>query len=169
MPDTSQKRAFQLAALCAVFVTMLLVLSFTAVVAAQDGQPQPTSEFSFDLQPTFPAAGVAEPTLDPQMLPSLTGVGGRPLNANVSVRSGPGLDYKRISFVKQGSWIDIVGWNGWAAGRVCSLQFENDLDMWVQVPLGAGYGWVARCVLEIRGILTDLPIVSASGDRALQR
>jgi hypothetical protein len=170
MPDHAQKRAFQTAALSAAFgIMLLLVLAWTATVAAQDVNPtpKPTSEFSFNIEPTFQAQ--ADATLDPQMLPSLTGVGARPLSSNVAIRSGPGLEFRRISFLKQDSWVDIVGWNGWEEGRVCSAQFEEDLDMWVQVPVGSGYGWIARCVLDIRGILTDLPVISETGERILQR
>ena len=169
MPDHAQKHPRYTAIFCASLILLtLFALALTATVAAQDvtGTPQPTSEFSFNLEPTFQAV---IPTFDPQMLPSLTGVGATPLNANVSIRNGPGLEYKRISFLAVDNWIDIVGWNGWDEGRECSAQFERDLDMWVQVPVGSGYGWIARCVLDIRGVLTDLPIVSVSGERVLQR
>ena len=170
MPDHSQTRTVHAAALSAAFgLVLLLALALTATAAAQDATatPQPTSEFSFNIEPTFQAQ--ADATLDPQMLPSLTGVGARPLSSNVSIRSGPGLEFRRISFLKQDRWIDIVGWNGWEAGRECSPQFEDDLDMWVQVPVGSGYGWIARCVLDIRGIVTDLPLVTERGERILQR
>lgn len=169
MPEHAQKRLHYTATFVAFFAAIILfALALTATVAAQDvtETPQPTSEFSFSIEPTFQAV---VPTVDPQMLPSLTGVGARPLSQNVSIRSGPGREYKRISFLAVDNWIDIVGWNGWERGRECSAQFERDLDMWVQVTVGSGYGWIARCVLDVRGIVTDLPIVTASGERILQR
>jgi uncharacterized protein YgiM (DUF1202 family) len=148
------------------FMAMMLALMLTTTVAAQGTQPEPTSEFNLNLPPT--AAAPTE-TLNPQMLDSLTGVNGQAANADVNIRSGPGLSYRAIGGLRQGRWIDIVGWNGWEEGRVCSSAFEADLDMWVQVQFGERRGWIARCVLDIRGRLTDLPVVNASGERVLQR
>jgi uncharacterized protein YgiM (DUF1202 family) len=147
-------------------MSVLLVLSLTTTVAAQGTQPQPTSEFSLNLAPT--SAAPTE-TLNPQMLDSLTGVNGQAVNSDVHIRSGPGKGYRSIGSVRQGRWIDIVGWNGWEEGRICSSVFEADLDMWVQVQFGERRGWVARCVLDIRGRLTDLPVVTDAGERVLQR
>lgn len=167
MPNRPQ-RSTALPAILIAFALMaaLLMLSLTTTVAAQDTQPQPTSEFSLNLNPTF--ASPTE-TLNPQMLDTLTGVNGQAVNSAVRIRSGPGLDYASIGSLRQGRWIDITGWNGWEEGRECSAVFERDLDMWVQVQVGERTGWIARCVLDIRGALTDLPVVSESGARALQR
>lgn len=164
--------------LLALVLVVITVFAFAANVnvRAQDGDPtpqatvQPTSEFDFVIPPTFaPPTG----TLDPSQLPSLSGVGGQAANANVAIRSGAGLDYPRIGYLRHERWIDIVGWNGWEGaeeGRTCSPDFEGDLDMWVQVQFGDGRrGWIARCVLNIRGDVTKLPIVTASGERILQR
>lgn len=170
MSNPSRRPSFQPAALIAAFsVLVLLALALTATVTAQDvtETPQPTSEFDFNIQPTFQAGPTA--TFNPQLLPSLTGVNGRATNSAVAIRSGPGLENRRIGALKQGAWIDITGWNGWEEGRTCSPTFENDLDMWVEVKFGDRTGWIARCVLEIRGTVTDLPLVSASGERTLQR
>ncbi len=153
-----------IAALC--FMLMLLALMLTTTVAAQGTQPQPTSEFSLNLPPTI---GAATETLNPQMLDSLTGVNGQAVNSSVHIRSGPGTSYRSIGSLRQGRWIDIIGWNGWKEGRECSSVFEADLDMWVQVQFGERRGWIARCVLDIRGQLTDLPVVTTTGDRTLQR
>ena len=114
--------------------------------------------------------GLATPTPMETPIPiSLTGVGGRADRGPVAIRSGPGLEYPRIGRLGTGRLIDIVGWNGWERGRDCTPDFQNDLDMWVQVQVGETRGWVARCVLTITGRLTDLPIITASGDRILQR
>lgn len=144
---------------------LVLALTMTITVTAQDVTPQPTSEFDFNLQPT--SGPVA--TIDPQMLPSLTGVNGQAASADVIIRSGPGVRYRYVGALAQGGWIDIIGWNGWAEDRQCSAQFRRDLDMWVQVQIGERRGWIARCVLAIRGDVTNLPIVDAAGNRELQR
>ncbi len=153
----------------AVMLVLLLIMAMSSTVAAQgSATPEPTSEFNLILPPTI-GPQYAEPTLNPQMLPSLTGVNGQAANASVNIRSGPGLKYPPIGALKQDGWIDIIGWNGWEEGRLCSSEFKHDLDMWVQVQVGERKGWVARCVLDIRGSITDLPIVDASGERTLQR
>ena len=168
MPKRSAKLSLQSSVLIAAFcVVAMLALMLTTSVTAQDTATQePTSEFSLNLPPT-----IASPTetLDPGMIPSLTGVGGQAVTASVIIRSGPGLVYPQIGSLRQSNWINIVGWNGWTAGRICSPTFKNDLDMWVQVQSGEQRGWIARCVLQIRGQISNLPIVSASGVRTLQR
>ncbi len=149
------------------FVFLMLALVLANSVTAQDGgTPEPTSAFDLNLAPTF--AGPTQ-TINPQMLPSLTGVNGQAVSASVIIRSGPGTQYPPIGSLAQDGWIDIVGWNGWQAGRICSSVFKHDLDMWVQVQVGERRGWVARCVLDIRGNIANLPIVTASGERILQR
>ncbi len=170
MPDHSLQPAHKsstIVVLLAILLFALLIFVLTTSVTAQGDTPQPTSEFDFNIEPTF-AYGPTE-TLDPNMLPSLTGVGGHAVNASVIIRSGAGLSYRQISYLKRDSWIDIVGWNGWDEGRNCSTDFKSDLDMWVQVQFGERRGWIARCVLDIRGELTKLPIVTESGERILQQ
>ena len=170
MLNTSRKRNAQPAALAAMLLICgLLALALATAATAQDATatPQPTSEFDIDFGQFVQQEPTA--TFNPQLLPSLTGVNGRATNSAVAVRSGPGLENRRIGALKQGAWIDITAWNGWEAGRTCSPAFENDLDMWVEVRLNDRTGWIARCVLEIYGEVTDLPLVSASGERTLQR
>lgn len=167
MPKRTSKLSPQSSALIIVcFMLMMVALMLTTTVTAQDTQPQPTSEFSLNLPPTI---GAPTETLNPQMLDSLTGVNGQAVNAPVVIRSGPGKGYSPIGSLRQGRWIDILGWNGWEEGRICSATFEADLDMWVQVQFGERRGWIARCVLDIRGRLTDLPVVTETGARVLQR
>jgi hypothetical protein len=168
MPDRShQPNALPAVVIALALMLMLLLLAMmTTVVTAQDTPTQePTSEFDLNgLQiPTSNA------TFNPQDLPSLTGVNGHAVNASVAIRSGPGLGYPRISFLRKDGWIDIVGWNGWKEGRECSATFNDDLDMWVQVQVGERRGWIARCVLDIKGRISNLPIVSVTGERDLQR
>lgn len=160
--------AFVPAALALVLLA-LLVLMLASTVTAQNGDtPEPTSEFGLNLPSTFQAP-LPDETLNPQMLPSLTGVNGQALNGAVSIRSGPGTRYSRIGGLQAMGWIDIIGWNGWRVGRTCSPNFAADLDMWVQVRRGEQIGWIARCALDIRGRVTDLPVVTAAGQRSLQR
>lgn len=170
MAAGSRKRNTQPAALAAaLLICGLLALGLATAVTAQDATatPLPTSEFDVDFGQFVQSGPTA--TFNPQLLPSLTGVNGRATNSAVAVRSGPGLENRRIGALKQGAWIDITGWNGWEDGRICSPNFENDLDMWVEVRLNDRTGWIARCVLEIYGEVTDLPLVSANGERTLQR
>ncbi len=176
MPDRSHesthKSPIAAALLALLLVTLIVLVLATSVVTAQDDPlgftPQPTSEFDLNFAPTF-GAPQSVPTVDPQMLPSISGVGGQAVNASVIIRSGPGLSYRPISSLKKDGWIDIVGWNGWEDGRTCIGDFKSTLDMWVQVQFGERRGWIARCVLDIRGQLTKLPIVTASGERILQQ
>ena len=164
-PKLSPQSSVLIALLC--FFALLSGLALTTTVTAQDTAPQPTSEFDFNVQPTFPAP---VETINPQMLPSLSGDNGQAASAAVSIRSGPGLGYRRVGSLAQSGWIDIIGWNGWDEDRECSAQFQRDLDMWVQVQTGGEQrGWIARCVLDIRGDVTNLPLVDAAGDRDLQR
>jgi hypothetical protein len=153
----------------ALVLLLMLALMLAATVTAQEGdEPEPTSEFGLNIPSTFQAP-LPDETLNPQMLPSLTGVNGQAVNGAVSIRSGPGTSYPRIGGLQSFGWIDIIGWNGWRLGRTCSPTFTADLDMWVQVRRGEQIGWVARCALDIRGIVTDLPVVTAAGQRTLQR
>ena len=121
MPDHShQPYALPAVAIVIVAILLLLILStMTATVTAQDTPTQePTSEFSLNLPPTY--AGPTA-TTDPNNLISLSGVGGQAVSANVAIRSGPGLDYRRISYLRaRQRWIDIVGWNGWDTKRTCT-------------------------------------------------
>ena len=140
---------------CFVF---MLALMLTTSVAAQDSA-NAAADLRVRSQSAADRRGSERQTLNPQMLPSLTGVNGQAANASVNIRSGPGTHYPPIGSLAQDGWIDIVGWNGWEEGRICSSEFKHDLDMWVQVQVGERRGWVARCVLDIRGNITDLPIV----------
>jgi uncharacterized protein YraI len=153
-----------LLALVALIAPLLLV---APLATAQDATPIPTREpFSLQIDATPTVFGAAAPT---QLLISLTGVSGMAERAPVAIRSGPGLNYPRISRLAQGRSIDITGWNGWQDERICTPDFANDLDMWVEVQFGERRGWIARCVLTIRGNVTGLPIVRATGERVLQR
>lgn len=168
MPDRShQSKTLPaiLIALALMLMLLLLALMTTAVVAQDTPTQEPTSEFDLNLPPTPGNA----PTPNPQDLPSLTGVNGHAVNASVAIRSGPGIGYPRVSYLRKEGWIDIVGWNGWKDGRECSATFSNDLDMWVQVQSGEQRGWIARCILDIKGNISNLPIVSVTGERDLQR
>src|SRR5687768_11022981 len=120
MSNPSHQRNSKPAAFIAAFIVLILfALALTATVTAQDTTetPQPTSEFDFNIEATFQAGPTA--TFNPQLLPSLTGVNGRSTISAVAIRSGPGLENRRIGALKQGAWIDITGWNGWEEGRTC--------------------------------------------------
>ncbi len=94
----------------------------------------------------------------PQDLPSLSGVGGTPIQANVRIRSAPSIEARQIGILRFERFIDIVGTNGFDTERECN-NFEDDLDMWVQVMFGDRQrGWIARCTLYIYGDMSRLPI-----------
>jgi hypothetical protein len=130
-----------------VVITMCLQLG----ALAQDAQPT--------VVPTVQLQGPSAPGLrgTPTYLPSLSGVGGTAGDTGVSIRSGPGLDYRVIGVLRPGRSIDITGTNGFDAARTCSPNFEADLDMWVEVRFRETVGWMARCALDIRGDLSKLP------------
>jgi len=149
--------------LIASFVLLASLLVVAPMTIAQDVQPTATPLFG----DTF---GLPTPTFGDTPIPiSLTGVNGRADRGPVAIRSGPGLEFPRIGRISSGRSIDIIAWNAWQRGRECSVTFANDLDMWVQVQFGLQTGWVARCVLTITGRLTDLPMITATGERILQR
>lgn len=129
-------------------------------IAAAVQSPTAAQPFAYQQAP-----GTAEPTnfalvdVTPQDLPSLSGVGGTPLESNVRIRREPSLSARQIGIVRYGHFIDIVGTNGFDTDREC-LNFEDDLDMWVEVAFNHGdsRGWVARCTLAIFGDLSRLPV-----------
>lgn len=130
-------------------LALILAGLLVTAVMAQETTPEPappaTSEFDFNL----PVPQVVILTATPPA--SLSGVSGTAAYAAVSIRSGPGLEYRRIGALAQGRSIDIIGYNGYDLDRVCSQYFSADLDMWVEVQFGERRGWMARCALTITG------------------
>ena len=120
-----------------------VVLLISTVSVAQDAAPTPTSIFD-----TSRGATVT-PVVTSTAPASLTGVNGYAERAPVSIRSGPGLNFPRVGFLRQGQSVNIVGYNGYALSRPCTANFQGDLDMWVAVPYGGGTAWMARCALRI--------------------
>jgi hypothetical protein len=149
------KRALLLSSQSLIMMTSILLLvikmALTSSALAQNEQPT--------VVPTVQLQGPSAPGLlgTPTFLPSLSGVGGTAGDIGVSIRSGPGLDYRVIGVLRPGRSIDITGTNGFDAARTCSPNFEADLDMWVEVRFRETVGWMARCALEIRGDLSKLP------------
>jgi len=119
-------------------------------VLAQESTPDPfvpaatLDPFSFAVRPTVVYGTPTAP-------PALSGVAGYADRGPVSIRSGPGLEYPRIGGLAAGRSIDIIGYNGYDLDRVCSPNFQADLDMWVMVSYRGRVGWMARCALTIRG------------------
>lgn len=146
-----------------VFVLALLVfsLTFVAFAFAQEGtqEASPTPEVEsgtpaatatvrpdFELQP--------EATLDPSM------VFVTPLqdNAVVNIRRGPGLRNGVRGILRPSRYLEAIATNGFDPERTCSTTLSNDLDMWIQVRFNEGEAWVARCVVEVLGDVSNLPI-----------
>lgn len=176
------KRQTPLILLCVLFAMAMLTLLVPMTVAQDTPAPTNTDFFAAVQLTSTPAATPGQAYLgapqyplavlaDGTTIPSLTGVGGKAERAPVAVRSGPGLEYPRIARVPQNGWIHITGWSGWDLDRTCVGEFAATLDMWVEVQthLTEQRGWVARCVLTIVGDVYSLPIVSASGERDMQR
>ncbi|MDL1901005.1 hypothetical protein FBR02_09580 [Anaerolineae bacterium CFX9] len=127
-------------------ILVFALVQFSASAQQTPAGATPTSVFDFNIAPTTdfnPATATAPP--------ALSGVYGRAERAPVSIRSGPGLEYPRIGFLRLGASIDIIGYNGYDLNRPCSANFEADLDMWVYVDLNGLRGWMARCALTIGG------------------
>ncbi|MDZ4765346.1 MAG: SH3 domain-containing protein [Chloroflexota bacterium] len=89
---------------------------------------------------------------------ALSGVWGIAGGQPVAIRSGPSTTFARVGVLRAGRSIDITGTNGFSMARPCTIYFENDLDMWVEVRFGEQVGWMARCALTIRGDLSKLPV-----------
>jgi hypothetical protein len=126
----------------ALLLLMIALFGLQITLAQQTptpGMPTPTSPFDLNAVPTV---GVIQTATAP---PSLSGVNG------VAERGGPAITYTRIGGFRQGSLIDIVGYNGYNLSRPCSANFAADLDMWVAVQYRGTVGWVARCALTITG------------------
>jgi hypothetical protein len=145
------KRVLLLSPQSVVLITSILFLAMLLASGALAQNEQPTAVPTVQLQ--GPSALLGTPTF----LPSLSGVGGTAGEVGVSIRSGPGLEYRVIGLLRPGRSIDITGTNGFDAARTCSPNFEADLDMWVEVRFRETVGWMARCALTIRGDLSKLP------------
>lgn len=136
-----------------VFGAVFLTLSFTALVFAQETTPETTQEPlpspDFTLDP--------EATLDPSM------VFVTPLQSDtvVNVRRGPGIGNRVRGVLRPSRYLEAIGYNGFDLDRNCSENLQNDLDMWIQVRFNEGEAWVARCVVEVLGDLSNLPVVAA--------
>ncbi len=141
----------KLSLVLALIVSALIVWVASSAVA-QESTPPP-------IQISTPAPTDAPPSMvTPQDLPSLSGVGGTPLEQNVRIRLEPSLEARQIGILRFGKFIDIVGTNGFDTDRDCNGDFEDTLDMWVQVVFREQRGWIARCTLTIYGDLSRLPI-----------
>ena len=136
-----------------VLLGALLVLWVASAAFAQESTPEPPVVVNTPAPTVQPTVIVT-----PQDLPSLSGVGGTPLERNVRIRSAPSLDARQIGILRFGKFIDIVGTNGFDTERTCGADFEADLDMWVQVVFREQRGWVARCTLTIYGDMGPLPV-----------
>lgn len=139
-----------LAAALAVGLIAVVLPMAVLPALAQESTPDPFAPvatrdpFSFAAQPTIIYGTPTAP-------PALSGVAGYAERGAVSIRSGPGLEYPRIGGLAAGRSIDIIGYNGYDLNRVCSPNFQADLDMWVMVSYRGRTGWMARCALTIRG------------------
>jgi hypothetical protein len=140
------KRVFVL-----VLAFLLFSIGFAAITFAQDGTPTATAT-------PLPVPGFTvepESTLDP------SGVFVTPFEDNVvvNIRRGPGVRFTVRGVLREGRYLEAVGYNGFDLDRPCSENLQNDLDMWIQVRFNTGEAWVARCVVTVEGDLSLLPAV----------
>lgn len=83
----------------------------------------------------------------------------------INVRSGPGTEYTIRGVAKDGT-LDITGRNDFDPARPCRT-FQGDLDMWVRVDLFGIEGWMARCIAQIDGDLSIVPVVEPADPRLI--
>ncbi len=144
---------------------MALVFASAAIAQQPDAtqtpiapSPQPTLDFGISLPPTAApqAAPITAASVGALLPISLSGVGATPIERNVSIRQGPGLEYPRIGVLRSGKSIDVVGTNGYDQLRDCVGDFSKTLDMWLQVQVNERRGWIARCTVIVSGDTSHL-------------
>jgi hypothetical protein len=122
--------------------------------------PEPTIDFGISLPTAVPAQSQKPISVESvgALLPiSLSGVGATPIERNVAIRQGPGLEYPRVGALRFGKSIDVVGTNGYDQTRTClGVEFKTTLDMWLQVQVNEQRGWIARCTVIVTGDTTQL-------------
>jgi uncharacterized protein YraI len=81
-------------------------------------------------------------------------------SGTINVRSGDGTQFTIRDTVN--GVLTITGRNNFDANRNCTGNFPTDADMWLRVDNNGVEGWVSRCIGEIDGSLSALPVVSPS-------
>ncbi len=153
-------------------IAPLLALTFVSAAIAQQPttaqtpvvpSPEPTIDFGVSLPPTAApqAAPITAASVGALLPISLSGVGATPIDRNVSIRQGPGLQYPRIGVLRSGKSIDVVGTNGYDQLRDCIGTFSDTLDMWLQVQFNEQRGWIARCTVTVTGDTSHLLVQPA--------
>ena len=137
------------------FALLALTFVFSAIAFAQETTPEATAEATPVVVAPGPDFTLApEATLDPSL------VFVTPLqNSVVNVRRGPGIGNRVRGVLRTGRYLEAIGTNGFDVDRTCSDTLSNDLDMWIQVSFNEGEAWVARCVVEVSGDVSTLPVV----------
>jgi hypothetical protein len=137
-------------------VLLITSLVLVAVVSAQEATPEatPAPRPDFTLEP--------DATLDP----SLVYVTPLQDTTVVNVRRGPGLQFPVRGLLRPNRYLEAIGTNGFDVERPCSESLQNDLDMWIMVVFNEGEAWVARCVVEVEGDLSLLPVMVAAESTA---
>lgn len=80
----------------------------------------------------------------------------------VSLHSGPGVQYTEIVVSFGGLTVPATGRNDFDTSRACTGVYRDDLDMWLRVQFNELEGWVWRCHpnVQIDGDLASLPVVN---------
>jgi hypothetical protein len=147
-----------------ILIAPIVALLFASAAVAQQTpattetpaapSPEPTIDFGISLPPTAAprAAPITAASVSALLPISLSGVGATPIDRNVAIRQGPGLQYPRIGVLRSGKSIDVVGTNGYDQTRAClGVEFRTTLDMWLQVQVNEQRGWIARCTVIVTG------------------
>lgn len=80
----------------------------------------------------------------------------------VNVRSGPGTKYTLRGTLQPKTHLTVTGRNDFPAGKVCTGQPANDLELWLRVQFNEIEGWVNRCAVTVEGNVDTLPVVTPS-------
>jgi uncharacterized protein YraI len=78
-------------------------------------------------------------------------------NSAANIRTGDGLEYSTRGTYYGGD-LAVTGRNDFDASRVC-VGDGTDFDMWLRVDHFGVEGWIARCVVNVSGDLSTVPVV----------
>jgi hypothetical protein len=152
-------------------IMVLFLMVFALAIAASAQGVTPTFQQQVTPTPTLIATIAPQVPAQAQVTPApgtdfglpiyLSGVGATPLQRDVNIRFGPGVEYRIIGALRLGKSIDVVGYNGYDLGRTCDTDFSTTLDMWIAVQFNERRGWIARCAVVVTGDMSRMLVQPA--------